>query len=184
MLGDRVMSVDGEPLNGRELQFVMRPAENHDFEIERGTGSMRDASDLVREVHVAKANGVLGFRMGLIEGANGSRVVRVTEMVPGTPASAMGTVSHDDAVLAINGVPIHDPPSLEAAARSVAPLPDGSMIAVRLEARVLVGCWMMKVPRKARQRAEGGLVERQPLQDETGRRRRQRRWRRVGAQQS
>ena len=153
MLGDKVMSVDGEPLDGRELQFIMRPAESHDFEIERGTGSMRDASDLVREVRVAKANGVLGFRMGVVVDGK-SRVVRVTEMVPGTAASAMGTISHNDAVLAVNGVPIHDPPSLEAAARSVAPLPDGSMIAVRLEARILVGCWMIKVPRKARQRAD------------------------------
>ena len=43
-VGDRIVSVDGEPLGGLQLQAVMRPADRHVFGIEAGDGSAAAAA--------------------------------------------------------------------------------------------------------------------------------------------
>ena len=43
-VGDRIVSVDGEPLGGLQLQQVLRPADRHVFGIEAGDGAAAAAA--------------------------------------------------------------------------------------------------------------------------------------------
>ena len=147
LVGDVIVAVDGEALEGRELQNVMRPGDAHVFAVQRGGGAQSGWMERIQDVRVPKQGGVLGFKMGVAKRPDGSQVVRVLEVLPGSPISALGTVSHGDAVLALHALPVHDADSLQRAAAAIDPLPNGTAVSVRVERRMLIGGWMLKVSR-------------------------------------
>ncbi|KAL1495447.1 hypothetical protein AB1Y20_016815 [Prymnesium parvum] len=163
--GDRVLSVDGEPLGGRILTDVIVPAETHTFEVERAVdwhGFSIDETDVaekdeedglgavnhLREVVVQKSDGSVGILPEVtIDGATGQGCVMIAKVYPGTQASACGEVSKGDVIRSINGQLLaasKDEEPLKRAMDLLSGIADGVDIKMELESDMLMAGFMQK----------------------------------------
>ena len=141
---------------------VIKPSDNHTFEIMRTVGwmgfNMEETQleedeegfvqlDRIREVTLQKSDGQIGINPEVYfpEGSQG--VIKIAKVYPGSHASATGVVSQGDIIRAINGKLLtgsEETNPLDEAVRELSQVADGVDITLQLESDTLYAGFMQK----------------------------------------